>query len=72
MKKRFTIENLGCAVCAAKMEAEIKKLQGVEDAAISFMTRRGYFVADDDRVSSIMEEVRKICQKTEPDCRVRD
>lgn len=37
MKKKFKMVDLDCANCAAKMEAAIKKLDGVNDATVSFM-----------------------------------
>ena len=40
MKKKFKVENLDCAHCAAKMEEAIKKIPGVEDAAMNFMTQK--------------------------------
>jgi copper chaperone CopZ len=40
MKKRFMIEELCCANCAAKMEAEIRKLDGVQSANINFLTQK--------------------------------
>ena len=38
MKKRLNLTDLDCANCAAKMEAAIKKIPGVQDASVSFMT----------------------------------
>ena len=38
MKKKFKLEDLDCASCAAKMEDAIKKLDGVNDASVSFLT----------------------------------
>ena len=32
MKKKFKLQDLDCANCAAKMEEAIKKIQGVSDA----------------------------------------
>ena len=40
MKKTFKLEDLDCANCAAKMENAIKKLDGVKDATVSFMTQK--------------------------------
>ena len=40
MRKKYTMENLDCAHCAAKMEEGIKKIDGVTDASISFMTQK--------------------------------
>ena len=38
MKKKFKLQDLDCANCAAKMEEAIKKIDGVNDASMSFMT----------------------------------
>ena len=40
MKKKFKLEDLDCANCAAKMEDAIKKIPGVNDASVSFMTQK--------------------------------
>lgn len=40
MKKKFKLIDLDCANCAAKMEDAIKKIEGVEDATVSFMTQK--------------------------------
>ena len=37
MRKSFKLENLDCANCAAKMEAGINELPGVNKAKISSM-----------------------------------
>ena len=68
MKKRFNLTDLDCANCAAKMEAAIKKLDGVHDATVSFMTQKMTIDADDDRFAEIMKEVVAVCKKVEPDC----
>lgn len=70
MKKKFNLEDLDCANCAAKMEEAIKKLDGVNDASVSFMTQKLVIDADDARFDEIMEEVVKVCQKVEPDCTI--
>lgn len=68
MKKRFNLTDLDCANCAAKMETAIKKIDGVHDAAVSFMTQKMTIDADDDRFAEIMKEVVAVCKKVEPDC----
>lgn len=68
MKKKFKLENLDCANCAAKMENAIKKIDGVADANVSFMTQRMTVDADDTRFEEIMREVEAVCKKVEPDC----
>ena len=68
MKKRFNLEDLDCANCAAKMEAAIKKIDGVHDASVNFLTQKMMVDADDARFDAIMDEVVKVCKKVEPDC----
>ena len=68
MKKKFKLQDLDCANCAAKMEEAIKKIEGVSDATVSFMTQKMTIEADDGRVDEIMKEVVSVCRKVEPDC----
>ena len=70
MKKKFKLTNLDCANCAAKMENAIKKIDGVRDANVSFMTQKMTIEADDSRFDEIMEEVQSVCRKVEPDCTI--
>lgn len=71
MKKKFKMVDLDCANCAAKMEAAIKKLDGVNDATVSFMMQKLTIDADDARFDEIMQEVVKVCKKVEPDCQIQ-
>ena len=68
MKKTFKLTDLDCAHCAAKMEDGIKKLDGVHDATVSFLTQKMTVDADDARFDDIMKQVVKLCKKIEPDC----
>jgi copper chaperone CopZ len=68
MKKRYSLTDLDCANCAAKMEAAIKKIPGVNDATVSFMAQKLTVEADDERFEAIMDEVVRTIQKVEPDC----
>ena len=71
MKKRYKLENLCCANCAAKMEDGIRKLPGVKDATIAFMTQKLTIDADDERFDEILQEVIKVAKKVEPDCVIK-
>lgn len=68
MKKRFALTDLDCANCAAKMEDAIKKIDGVNDAKVSFMAQKLTLDAEDVRFDAILDEVVRICRKVEPDC----
>lgn len=68
MKKKFKLTDLDCANCAAKMEDAIKKIEGVKDANVSFMTQKMTIEAEDDQFERIMDAVVAVCKKVEPDC----
>ena len=70
IKNKFKLQDLDCANCAAKMEDLIKKIDGVNDASVSFMTQKMMVDADDARFDGIMKEVVKVCAKVEPDCKI--
>lgn len=70
MKKKFKLQDLDCANCAVKMEESIKKIDGVNDAVVSFMTQKMTVDADDERFDEIMDEVVRVCAKVEPDCQI--
>ena len=67
MHRSFKVQNLGCAHCAAKMEADISKLEGVSSARVNFMTQRLTLDADDARFDDIVNECDRICKKYEPE-----
>lgn len=69
MKKTYQLENLDCANCAAKMEAAINQIEGVDKATVSFMTQKLTVETSGD-IEKIMAEVIKVISKVEPDCEV--
>ena len=68
MKKKFKLTDLDCANCAAKKEDAIRKIEGVENASVSFMTQKMTIEAAEDQFDRIMQEVVAVCKKVEPDC----
>ncbi len=70
MKKKFKMVDLDCANCAAKMENAIRKIDGVQDANVSFMAQRLTVEAEDSRFEEIMDQIEKTCKRVEPDCRI--
>ena len=68
MKKRYQIEDLCCANCAAKIEEQIRKLEGVNSANVNFLTQKLTLDADDARLESVLDEAERIIKKIEPDC----
>ena len=66
----FKLRDLDCAHCARKMEDAIRKIDGVEDVQVSFMTQKLTLVADDARFDEIVEKSVKACRRVEPDCEI--
>lgn len=71
MKKKFKLVDLDCANCAQKMEDAIKKIEGVENASVSFMMQKLTVEAAEDRFGEVMKQVVEVCRKVEPDCRIQ-
>ncbi|MBQ2626521.1 MAG: cation transporter, partial [Eubacterium sp.] len=69
MKKKFKCE-IDCANCAAKVEDAVKKIDGVNDAKVNFMTQKFTLDADDDRFDAILDEAIRTGKKIEPDFEV--
>jgi Cd2+/Zn2+-exporting ATPase len=67
-KKTYRMENLACAHCAAKMESEIEKLDGVKSVIITYSTKKMQLIAKDH--AAILPQVQAICQRIEADVRV--
>ena len=68
MKKRYNLRDLDCANCAAKMENAIRRIDGVRDASVSFLTQKLTLEADEGRFDAILREAVGVCRKIEPDC----
>ena len=70
MRKKFKLENLDCANCAAKMENAIQKIDGVQAATVSFMSQRLTLEADEECFARVLTEALAVCKKIEPDCKI--
>ena len=71
MKKKFKVENLDCAHCAAKMEEAIKKIPGVEDAAMNFMMQKLTLeIADDADMNDILDKAQEAITKVSIVCEI--
>ena len=67
MKKKYNCE-VDCANCAAKMEEAVRKIDGVIDVRVNFMTQKFMIEAPDEKFDDIVEKAVKACKKIEPDC----
>ena len=71
MKKTYKLTDLDCANCAAKMENAIKKIDGVTNASVNFLTQKMVVEADDSRFDEIMAQVVQVCRKVDGDCTIQ-
>lgn len=70
MKKVYSIKGIDCANCAAKIEDKINKMKNIEEVNLNFMMEKlsiEFKVSTDEDVEEIMDEVRKLVKKIEPD-----
>lgn len=70
MRKSFKLDEIDCANCAQKLEDAIKKLDGVEDARVNFLTQKLTLTAADDAFDQVLDRVIKLTAKIEPDCEI--
>ncbi len=67
-KRVYILENLGCANCAAKMEAKIKDLPGVKYCTVTFATKQLRLSADNHQ--TLLPQIQQICTSIESDVKV--
>lgn len=72
MKSKFKIEGLDCANCAAELESIIKKIEGITEVSISFMTERLVIEYNENMKDEIIEKMKNVIKKEEPDVTIKD
>lgn len=70
MKKTYSLDQLDCAACAAKMEEAASQVPGVEELRINFLTKTMSLTASEDHFEQVAQNVMAACQRVEPECRV--
>ena len=70
MKKTYKIE-VDCANCANKMENAAKKVPGIADVTVNFMTQKMIVTFEEGAdAAAVMKQVVKACKKVEDDCEI--
>ena len=70
MKKTYSLDQLDCAACAAKMEEAASQVPGVEELRINFLTKTMSLTASEDHFEQVAQNVMAAFQRVEPECRV--
>ena len=68
MKKTFILDEIDCANCAAKLEAAINKVEGVNRATVNFFAQK---LILDVESEAVIDDVLAVCKKMEPDCEIK-
>lgn len=71
MVKKYVLENLQCANCAAKMEEKIAKIDGVSSASVNFITTKMTLDFDESKEDEILSNAQKIISSIEPDTTIK-
>lgn len=72
MKSVFKIKGLDCANCVQELERCIKKIEGVQEASISFMAEKMIIEYDETNKEEIMKKIQKVIKKEEPDVTIKE
>lgn len=72
MKSTYKIKGIDCANCAAQLENAINKVEGVQNASISFMAERMVIEYDEQNKDEIMKRIKKVIKKEEPDATLEE
>ena len=68
MRKSFKLDEIDCAVCAQKLEDAIRKVEGVADARVNFLTQKlTLSCADGTDFDAVLERVVALTARIEPD-----
>lgn len=70
MKKTYNII-VDCANCANLMESAAKKIDGVKNVVVNFMTQKIVVdFAEGAEPKTVMDKVLQACQKVDSDCEI--
>ncbi|WP_459690308.1 heavy-metal-associated domain-containing protein, partial [Agathobaculum sp. TL06] len=64
----YTIQNLGCAHCAAEMQHQISQLNGVDDCVLVYETKQLRVTGENP--DALLPRIREICQSIESETQV--
>lgn len=70
MKKIIPLQDLDCAVCASKIERAISAIDGVRSANVSFLAQKITLDIADGKSDEVLSEIKVVCKKIEPDCKL--
>lgn len=70
MKKKYDIEDLDCANCAARLEKALNEIPGITRAGVNFLTAKVTLEAPDETFEQILLNAKEVAKKTLADAKV--
>ena len=64
--KKLTIKGLDCANCAAKLEHELQKIDGIKELTVDFMGQKIVYASDLDE-DTVLHKLQEVIDKVEPE-----
>lgn len=72
IRKELVLEGLDCASCAAKIENNVKTINGVEACSVNFVTKTLTMETIEAKNDAIIIEAKQLIKKLEPDIQIKD
>ncbi len=72
MKKVFNIKGAHCANCAARLEEELGKIEGMDKVRLNFLAERLTIEAAEDKIEAVVSEALTLASKLEPDWKLTE
>ena len=72
MEKKYILQDLDCANCAAKMQEGVKNIEGVTECSVSFVTEKMIVEIEEGKEKEVEKEIKKIVKKIEPNTSLRE
>lgn len=72
MKKTFLLAGLDCPNCAAEIERNVRAIDGVIDASVSFITTKMTIEATETQMEKVVKKAKKIARRVEHDVDIRE
>ncbi len=68
MTVAYKFTGIDCPACGAKIESKIAKIKGVEEANLSFMSKKVVIELKNDNIDELFPQIIKACKKVCPEC----
>ena len=72
MKRELVLDGLDCAGCAAKIEKNVKTINGVDECSVNFVTKTLTMETADEDGEGVVSEAKQLINKLEPGIRIKD